>query len=271
MEDSLGDRMKFLEKMGEANLIPLLPVMSRLDGKSFHTFTKGLERPYDKNLSELMVATTKYLVEETNAKMGYTQSDEISLVFYSNDMKSEIFMGGRSSKMISILSAMATAFFNNNLINFLPNKVGVGSMPLFDCRVWNVPTKTEAVNCLIWRELDSTRNSIQMAGQSVFSHKELMNKSCDNIQEMLFQVHNINWNDYPAWAKRGTYVQRREISKPFTSEEIEKLPPLHNARKNPDLITVRHEVGIIDMPIFTTIVNREGVIFDGEEPITKKE
>ncbi len=239
------------------------------DGKAFHSFTKGLERPYDKRLTDLMVYTTKRLVEETCALIGYTQSDEISLLYYSGDYNSEIFMGGRLSKMISILASMTTAFFNEQLPIFLPEKTGKGPA-FFDCRVWNVPTKTEAVNTFIWREQDAIRNSIQMAGQYQFSHNQLMNKSCDEIQEMLFQERGINWNNYPTFFKRGTYIRRREVRTPFTPEEITQLPPLHNARKNPSLVVVRHVVEQIELPVLTQIINREGVIFEGQEPITAK-
>jgi tRNA(His) 5'-end guanylyltransferase len=269
METSLSDRMKEYERTGDASLLPLIPVITRLDGKAFHTFTQGLPRPYDKRLSDLMTLTTTFLVDYTNACIGYTQSDEITLVWLSENYGTEIFMGGRSSKMISLLSAVTTAIFNRNLAAFLPEKEN--KLPLFDCRVWNVPTKTEACNALVWREQDATRNSVQMAGQSCFSHAQLMNKSCDEIQEMLWQQKQINWNDYPVFFKRGTYVQRREISTPFTAEELEKLPPLHNARKNPNLVVTRHEVRTIELPVFTQIVNREAVVFDGADPQTAKD
>ena len=176
---NLGQRMKDYESMGEGNLLPLIPVVARLDGRAFHTFTSGLERPYDKRLTDLMVATTRFLVEETNARIGYTQSDEITLIWLADTYDGSIFMGGRAFKMISLLAAMATGFFNRHLGEFLPEKKD--QLPMFDCRVWNVPTLMEACNVLVWREQDATRNSIQMAGQSQFSHTQLLNKSCDEI------------------------------------------------------------------------------------------
>jgi tRNA(His) 5'-end guanylyltransferase len=263
--DSLGDRMKMLERIGSARLIPLLPVMVRLDGKNFHNFTKGLERPYDQRLSDLMIETTRYLVEETNARIGYTQSDEITLMWMSTTYKSELFMGGKPSKIISILAAMASVYFNKKLAEYLPEKSE--QSPIFDCRIWNLPTKEEVVNALIWREQDAVRNSIQMAGQSQFSHRQLQNQSCDQIQEMLFQGAGINWNDYPDFFRRGTYVRSVRHNEPFTVEEIESLPEKHDARKNPDLVIERRIVEQIKMPILTKVVNRIGVIFDGEEPV----
>ena len=134
-----------------------------------------------------------------------------------------------------------------------------------------MPNKTEAVNVLIWRELDATRNSISMAAQSQFSHNQLMKKSCNEMQEMLFQEKNINWNDYPDFFKRGTYIRRKEVSTPFTAEEIEKLPLKHNARTNPGLVVVRHVVDSISLPPLTKISNREDVVFNGAEPMLYKD
>lgn len=272
-KDSLGDRMKAYEEASENSFIQGLPIIARLDGKAFHTFTRGLKKPYDERLKDLMVATTRYLVDQTNAIIGYTQSDEITLVWHQTDPKSELFMGARKFKMISLLAAMASTYFNKEMETHLPEKyvdVRRGKLQLFDCRIFEVPTREEAVNCLIWREQDAVRNSISSAAQSEFSHMELQNKSCSEMQEMLFQK-GINWNNYPSFFKRGTYVRRFSIKKPFTTEEIEKLPLMHNARKNPDLIIERHVIETVDMPILTKIVNRTEVIFDGTKPQLKKE
>jgi tRNA(His) guanylyltransferase len=257
--DSLDDRMKLYEKSLDLNLIPLLPIVARLDGKAFHTFTRNLERPFCKELHDLMVETTKYLVEETNAQCGYTQSDEITLTWHLKEWKSEVFLGGRVAKMTSILAAMATGIFNQKMPEFLPEK----GLALFDARVWNVPTRVEGVNCFVWREQDATRNSIQMAGQAKFSHKALQGKSCNEIQEMLWKDHDINWNDYPVAQKRGTYVQKRTVSRCFSAEELANLPEKHKARENPDLKIDRKTVTVIDMPIVSQVANKEAVIYDG--------
>ena len=140
-----------------------------------------------------------------------------------------------------------------------------GKRPQFDCRVFSVPNEIEAANCLIWRELDATRNSVSMAAQSMFSHKQLQGKSCSAMHEMLFQ-NGTNWADYPAFFRRGTYVQRRHVERPYTVEEFDKLPEKHMARTNPDLTVVRTEYIEIDMPPLTRVINREAVIFRGEEP-----
>ncbi|KKL92895.1 hypothetical protein LCGC14_1880070, partial [marine sediment metagenome] len=108
MSDNFGDRMKMYEKAESGRrFMPLLPVYARLDGRSFSRFTKGFNRPYDKRMSEAMIDTTKYLVEETNALIGYSQSDEISLVWYSDSIDSQIFFDGKIQKMVSVLAALA--------------------------------------------------------------------------------------------------------------------------------------------------------------------
>lgn len=260
-----SDRMKIYE-MAEAgrHLLPLIPVMARLDGRSFSNFTAGLARPYDERLSKLMVATTKFLVEETNANCGYTQSDEITLTWLSTDYKSQIFFNGRIQKLCSALSALASVFFNSKIKEYLPEKTGC--MPIFDCRVWNVPNPIEGSNAFLWREQDATKNSISMAARHYYSHKQLMNKSGPEMQEMLFQA-GINWNDYPSFFKRGTYIQRKNILKKFEAEEIEKLPKNHEARQNKDLMIKRSVYTELVLPKLSSVSNRVEVIYNGDEPL----
>lgn len=263
--DPLGDRMKLYE-MAEAGrkLLPLLPALARLDGRGFSRFTHGLERPYDKRLSDLMIATTRYLVEETAANCGYTQSDEITLGWYSADYAKELFFGGRISKMLSTLAAEASVWFNRRLPDYLPAEFGA-RLPTFDCRVWNVPNLDEGANAFLWRELDATKNSVSMAARHYYAHGELMHRSSSEMQEMLFQK-GVNWNDYPSFFKRGTYLQRRKVERAFTTEELEKLPPKHEARRNPELVVERTEVAVLDLPPLNKVSNRAAVIFLGESP-----
>jgi tRNA(His) 5'-end guanylyltransferase len=269
----LDDRMKMYEAIANSErAMPLLPLMARLDGKSFHTFTKDMERPYDKNFSDLMVDTTKHLVSMTSALMGYTQSDEITLLFYADNTESQLFFNGRLFKLNSILAAAASVYFNSKLKDYLPNKAHL--MPLFDCRTWNVPTQEEAVNVFVWRELDATKNSITMAAQSVYSHNALMGKNGSDKQEMLFQK-GINWNNYPSFFKRGTYIQNKRVDRPFTVDEIEKLPPNHEARKcleeGRDFSFSRKEIAKLDLPPILKISNKIEVFFRGEEPLLYEE
>lgn len=244
-------------------LMSLLPICARLDGKRFSRFTRGLKRPFDERLSDLMVEVTRALVTETGARIGYTQSDEISLVWQADSDGYQIFMDGKIQKMTSILASMCTALFNKKLHASIPEKSG--ETPLFDARVWSVPNRAEAANSLLWRELDATKNSISMAAREYYSHSELQNKTGNEMQELLFQK-GVNWNDYPSFFKRGTFVQRRASRRRFSAPEIEALPAQHEARRDPNLIVERKEVVALSMPPFRSVTNRVEVIFLGVAP-----
>lgn len=266
MQDALGDRMKEYESQTAHRLMPLVPAIARLDGRAFHSWTKGLNRPFDHSFTCIMTWVTEYLVEETNANIGYTQSDEITLIWHNTDPKSQIFFNGRVSKMTSILAAMASTKFNQYADSmftneFLENK----PLALFDCRVWNVPNPTEAINVLIWREKDATRNSLQMLAQSHFSHKQLQNKNSSQIHDMLHEI-GVNWNDLSSVYKKGTYIQRKTVSRPFTETEIEKLPPKHEAHTNPNLQIERTEYATLDVPPILKVDNKIDVFLNGKEP-----
>lgn len=255
-KDSLGDRMKRYENVPKVRLVRRMPVIIRLDGKAFHTFTRGFVKPFDSLLMRTMNDTMKYLCENIQGcVMAYTQSDEITLVLVDyQTLTSDAWFDNNVEKMCSIAASMATVAFNRSFNNAIQNwymkcleyrvipekfdlsqgdmyRTPEGSVmsyndisnlfdcykkandrgALFDARAFNVP-KEEVMNCLIWRQQDATRNSIQSAGQAQFSHKQLMGKSCNEIQDMLFTKKGINWNDYPTFCKRGTCC----IKKPMT-------------------------------------------------------
>lgn len=261
--ETLGDWCKWLEKnFSNEVMIPTLPVIIRLDGNNFHNWTKGLDRPFDTRLNELMVETTKFIVKESNAVVGYTQSDEITLVLYSRDRKSSIYNDGKKQKILSKLTAKCVNFFNEKRKDLLPdhNKTAV-----FDCRVYQTPTLNDACSQLLWRENDATKNSISMLAQSLFSHKELQNLTGSEMQDKMFVERGINWNDLDVRLKRGTYVKRIKTSKPFSSEELKTLPPKHKAHTNPDLVVERSIITTIEYPVFSRITNKVDVIFNDAE------
>ena len=237
MDKKLSDRMKEYEfQYSKSKLLPLIPIVARIDGRAFHTFTKGLRRPYDLRLSKLMKDTTVFLCKETNAVLGFTQSDEISLIWNNRNIHTETFFNGKILKLTSILASLTTAFFNKNLQDYIPEKSYKSA--IFDCRVFNIPSENQTINYLIWREQDATRNSINMAAQQYYSQKQLLNKNLKKTQELLFQA-GVNWNDYPSFFKRGTYIKRTKKLVKFSSKEIERLPKNHEARKNPNLMIER--------------------------------
>ncbi len=247
-------------------LMPLVPAVARLDGKGFSKFTKGLTRPYDPRLSQLMVDMTIELVAQTNACIGYTQSDEITLIWFSDDPKRQIYFDGRIHKLVSVLAATASVFFNTHLAAKIPEKAG--TCPVFDCRLFSLPNRREAANVLLWRERDATRNSLSMAARAHYSHNKLHQQGHQQMHDLLM-AKGINWNDYPAFFKRGTYVQSKTVLRPFTPEELEVLPPRHEARTNPQLQIERRVVAPIDMPPFSRVTNRVEVVFDGATPQTE--
>lgn len=268
--DALGERMKLYEmEHAGRKLLPLIPMLARIDGRSFSRFTRGLRRPYDPGLTNLFIETTKYLVRETNAVSAYTQSDEISLMWYNANPKSEPLFGARSQKLMSILSSMTTGYFVKHVTQYLPVAYA-DKYPQFDARVWNVPTTTEAANYFLWRELDATKNSLSMAAAEYYSHSELMHKNGSQKHDML-HARGINWNDYPASFKRGTYIQSRTYDHMFTPEEIQQLPPTHPAQANPALVVTRRQSEILDIPPLLKIANRVGVLFRKEKPETIEE
>lgn len=136
-----------------------------------------------------------------------------------------------------------------------------GSRPVFDCRVFQLPNKTEASNTFVWRERDATKNAISMATRAYYSHTEMYGKTGNEMQEMLWQK-GINFNDYPAFFKRGTFVQRRKILRELTEDELLRIPE----NRRPIGPIRRTEVSVIDMPPFTKVLNREDVIFNGSNP-----
>lgn len=260
----LGDWCKWLEKNFSPDImIPTLPVIIRLDGNNFHNWTNGLKRPFDKGLSELMIETTKFLVSETNSVIGYTQSDEITLILYSSDRKSSIYNDGKKQKIVSKLTAKCVNFFNEKRKDLLP---GHDKMAIFDCRIYQTPTLNDATAQLLWRENDATKNSISMLAQSLFSHKELSGLNGSELQNKMFIERGVNWNDLDHKLKRGTYIKRVNKLIPFSSDEIKNLPPNHNDRKDPNFKVQRNIIEVVEFPPMSKISNREGVIFLNEEP-----
>lgn len=220
------------------SLLPFLPVIARLDGKAFHSFTKGLKRPYDETFSSMMIDTTEFLVRQSNALIGYVQSDEISLLFYSGTLEGDIYFGAKKFKMVSVLAAEASLYFNDLCRERLPEKAQ--QRPLFDCRVFQVPTKEEAQVNFAWRWRDAYKNSVSMMAQGVFSHQELHEKHTADKLRMLTEK-DLDWANNAPHFKYGTFVRRTKVLEPFTPEEISALPRQHDYFKNDGLMVARNK------------------------------
>jgi len=262
----LGDWCKWLERnFTNDTLIPKLPVILRLDGVRFSKWTKGLNRPFDEKFSELMEELTKYLVKKTGAVVGYTQSDEITLVLYSAEKEAELYQGGKKYKILSKTTSYAVNFFNEKRKELLPNH---NKNADFDCRVYQTPTLYDAVLQLQWREEDATKNSISQLTRAYFSHNETDNKDGSQMQDMLHSV-GVNWNDLDSRFKRGIYAMPQVKETKFSADEIDKLPLKHAARSNPNLTVKRKVVERVILPKMTSIKKKVEVIFESAEPIIK--
>ena len=178
----------------------------RVDGKAFHTYTRGCKRPFDEDLMCAMDAAMAGLCESIEgARLGYVQSDEISIIVTDfGSTQTEAWFDGNVQKIASITASTATAHFNRARL-----AQGNDGMAIFDSRVFTIPDPAEVENYLVWRQQDATRNSISMTAQAHFSHKELQGKSSNELQEMLWQQCGINWNDMPTGFKRGRCCVRR--------------------------------------------------------------
>lgn len=229
--DLFGNRMKYYESLTETRLKDGFPIVARLDGKGFSKFTKGLYRPVDLRLRAIFDEVCIALIEKTGADVAYHQSDEITVI-WKNEKPG--WYNGRVLKMTSVLASITTARFNR-----LTNNIGKQDIDaIFDCRVFQVPSITEAVNSVLWREFDCEKNSISMAARTKFSADELFNKNGLEMKQMLLDA-GIDWNNYPSSFKYGTYFTRVKKIGKIDPEEFASLPPLHNARKNPDLVFER--------------------------------
>ena len=241
VNDELGKRMKeFYEQVPKTRLVRRMPVAIRIDGKAFHSFTRGFQRPFDEILIKAMQQTMQYLCENIQGcVLGYHQSDEITLILIDyKKLTSSAWFDYEVQKMCSISASMATMafnkffaeevqhfrkaqFYNENYENqYAVYLKALDKGAMFDSRCFNIP-KEEVCNLVYWRQLDATRNSIQMVGQANFSHKELQNKSCNQIQDMLMLERGINWNDFPTHQKRGSCCIKSEVSTTFAKVDEE--------------------------------------------------
>lgn len=241
-KDSLGDRQKAYEAVNDRMLVPKMPFIIRVDGKAFHTYTRGFVKPFDNIMGITMIEVTKKLCEEIpGAVLGYTQSDEITIVCkYTDRIVSQAWFNGRVRKIETIAASKATKWFNkifsekvhdyienfegteeykNTLRLFYNKKIGMAE---FDARVFNIP-EWDCINNVIWRQQDATRNSVEAVGHANFSTKELHKVNCDGIKEMLLKQKNINWEtDFTPYQKYGAFCYKIKETKKVKDKTVER-------------------------------------------------
>lgn len=244
---NIGTRMKtFYEEASKTKLMKRTPVAIRIDGRAFHTFTKGFNKPFDQTFMSAMQATMKYLCENMQGCVfGYTQSDEITLILTDyQKLNSSAWFDYEVQKLCSISASMATMAFNLYFREIATTKYerdknfwahddkwlayteklyrtyyAVFDKAMFDARCFNIP-KEEVTNLIYWRQLDATRNSIESVAHYYFKQSELHRKSCNDIQNILLTQKDINWNDYSIPEKRGSCCIKDKNSKWFLDLEI---------------------------------------------------
>jgi tRNA(His) 5'-end guanylyltransferase len=267
--DKLGDRLKTYELAETGRkFMKGLHVYARIDGRSFTKFTRSMQRPFDQMFTQVMVNTTKTLVEHTHATVAYTCSDEISLAWHVTDHNQELWFDGKIHKLTSVLASLATvAFVNEILQQFDHGAQLVNDLPHFDCRVFQVPHTAELVNCFLWRQSDCVKNSVSQTAHAHFSHADLQNKHTQQKLLMLEQL-GVNWADLPESVKSGTFVHKQHVSTEWDPQAWAAIPLQHR----PDLGTMlmRNHVREFHLPLISEIQNPAQVLFEHAEPHIKE-
>jgi len=270
-QESLSDRMKSYEDVTTgASLIPRLPVYARIDGRAFHTFCRGLQKPFDMDFCHVMQETCRYLVEKFGAAVGYVQSDEISLGWLSTE---KVPFETRLFKLQSVLaSAATTAFILAGLKTPMADRIRK-MMPTFDCRVCQMPDESELANMFLWREMDCVKNAITLVALSKFSTKQIHQKNGDDKVAMLKTVGVDFYEDISPELRRGTYFRRELYQMELTPEQLARIPESQRPQDGagPISVTRSHIVSFdIGMPLLE-VANKPGVLFNNEAAINKKD
>lgn len=227
--DNLGGRMKRSENVNRNYLMRRCPVIIRIDGKAFHTFTKNFQKPFDAILMQAMQETALALCKNVQGCiLAYTQSDEISLLLIDyQELDSSAWFDYNIQKMASVTASMATLSFNQSFMRLVRDfkwncvsaedekrlevyEKACDKGAMFDARCFNVP-KDDVTNYFLWRQNDATRNSIEMVGFANFMQAEMHQKTCSEVKDMLFTQRGINWDKFPTSCKRGTCIVKRFV------------------------------------------------------------
>lgn len=243
--DDFGDRMKSYEKEYTSSYIPIDQILCvRIDGKGFSKFTKGFKKPFDSRLSDTMIYTMMKLVEDTHANIGYTQSDEITLIYTPGDKSAEYMFGGKVSKINSILASMATVHFNYKLDTHMI----IDKHAFFDCRAWGVPNLIEASNVLLWRAQDARKNSISSLFRWVVGHSKMHGLSSKDMKDMLESDYSTNWDILLNRYKYGIYAKPLTVETYLTQEELLRIP--EHKRPDTEILVKRTKIQELDIGYF---------------------
>ncbi len=254
----LSERMKGYERAQQQYFLPGLPVIVRLDGKCFSSWTRGLDKPFDRRLMAAFDAVTQGLVKVSGARLAHTYSDEISLLLYADSHESQIYYQGKPQKLITVLASTLTVAFRLAVGEWRPPRPWEPAY--FDARAFSLPSIDEAANYFRWRELDAVRNSISSLAQAHFSPKQLHGKDGEAMKTMLRDACDgttmadglvPKWESLSARETRGQYVARRKVFKELDDDTLARIPE----KNRPEGPIERHEVQLLDMPPWTEITN----------------
>lgn len=244
-KDVLGKLAKSFEAVeSERKLDPSKWTMVRCDGRAFHSFCQGFQKPYDPEFVEIMRRTAERLLEKIPARFVYVQSDEISLGFAPISDSQQFWFGGRIQKITSSIASLCSVIF----LQEYQKSVALGnikekeSLPTFDCRVWNVPTPEILTRSILWRMIDARKNAVSVVASWWFSESMLSGKKTRERKRMILEKGIVYDQAFPARFRFGSLFVKQITSRKLQVEELEKLPLQHFARKNPDLVFERHEI-----------------------------
>jgi tRNA(His) guanylyltransferase len=213
-KDTLGNRMKKYERASNNLLTPRMPVLIRVDGKAFHTFTRGCDKPFDRTIIDAMAYATKKTAEHMQGfKLAYVQSDESTFMITDTDtLETQGWFNYEINKLVSITASAFTAYFNSYWFNYKAAANGFASTDgetkfgLFDARAFNVPAE-DVPNAFIWRQRDWERNSVQMMARSLYSQKQLQGKKVPALLDMIADRSVNSWEEINPQLKYGTWIE----------------------------------------------------------------
>jgi tRNA(His) guanylyltransferase len=253
--DDFGDRMKAYEKNDSTKLMVGMPVCARIDGRGFSRFTKGFEKPFDRDIMQAMQATCAKLVADTHALIGYVQSDEITLIWEPQE-GSQMMFEGKVQKLTSVMAGITTSAFTFEMLDRADPEVIRKRAPVFDCRVWNVPNRSEAANVVLWRTQDATRNAISSACRAVASSKEMHGLNQEEMKNLM-QKRGVDYDEHYAQdEKYGALFKRVTREREFTTKERRKIEA---AGWSAPLKLVRSHVEMLSTISFGSLLAQERV------------
>ena len=261
-DDTLGDELKYHENIESGRSGGLgEPIVVRVDGLSFSKFTRGFERPFDHRIAEAMDQACIAVVERLKPVLGYTQSDEMTFVFW--DPEQPVAFGGRLQKLASVCASTASTAFLRAALRLFPESVDAYD-PVFDGRA-NVLEMALAAKNVEWRELDARRNAVSMAAHAALGHSALHGKSSADMKEMMAEA-GVDYAGYPERFKRGAFFRRRKVMLERTPDEMARIPEQFRAQAagmKERTTTVRLQ----GVPPLSLVENLEGFVFLDEAPV----